>query len=309
MSEPAAARRQLIDERNWPPPGGSRRLRGLARLAPLVGEAKAADHIHSHFATEAADIGRLLANLSGTPFSFTAHATDAYGPPEELAVNIRAARFARACSDHVGDRLIAAAGPLSDRIVRLGVAIDFAGFERTTPYRADGPIVSVGRLVEKKGFIDLITAFSRIADRASGRRLVIIGEGPQRVELEGLIASTGAPVDLLGALPNGRVAGALHDASAFALTPRTADDGDRDGRPAAIAEAMAAGLPVLSTSQPGIPDLVSSDCGVLASPGDIASIEQSLSRPSNAITFLVVRFVLMSGLVLGFSWYAFHSMP
>ncbi len=107
---------------------------------------------------------------------------------------------------------------------------------------------------------------------------MIIGEGPQRVELEGLIASTGAPVDLLGALPNGRVAGALHDASAFALTPRTADDGDRDGRPAAIAEAMAAGLPVLSTSQPGIPELVSSDCGILASPGDIESIEESLSR-------------------------------
>jgi predicted Na+-dependent transporter len=41
----------------------------------------------------------------------------------------------------------------------------------------------------------------------------------------------------------------------------------------------------------------------------VEAVEQSLSRPANAITFLVVRFVLMSGLVLGFSWYAFHSMP
>jgi glycosyltransferase involved in cell wall biosynthesis len=269
-SAPAAVARQITREASWPPPGGSRRLRGLLRLAPLRSAAVASDHIHAHFATEATDMARLLAALSSRPFSFTAHGADAYSDPAALAFNIRAAAFARACSGHVAERLRAAAPDRSASIVEIGVAVDVEAFARAGTRQPDGPIVAVGRLVEKKGFDDLIDCAA--TGVFGGRRLQIIGDGPLRGELEAQVRRTGAMVDLLGALDHRAVAGSIQSASLFALTPKTAADGDRDGRPTAIVEAMAAGLPILSTSQPGIPELVSEDCGRLATPGNLASI-------------------------------------
>ncbi|MEI6446946.1 MAG: glycosyltransferase family 4 protein [Actinomycetes bacterium] len=150
------------------------------------------------------------------------------------------------------------------------MAVDVEAFARDGKREHDGPVLAVGRLVEKKGFDDLIDCAA--AGALGGRPLQIIGDGPLRGDLEEQVKGSGALVELIGPLEHGRVADAMRAASLFALTPRTATDGDRDGRPTAIVEAMAAGLPILSTSQPGIPELVTEDCGRLATPGDPGSI-------------------------------------
>jgi len=276
LSSPAAFVDQLVRERAWPPPGGSHRLRGVLRLAPLVAAAKAVDHVHAHFATEATDIARLLATAACKPYSFTAHGADSYADQTELAVNIRGSAFARACSDHVRDRLVSAAPECENKIHELGVAIDFDLFDSPTDPPANGPVVSVGRLVEKKGFDDLISAWATLGEAKGSRELVIVGDGPLRSALETQINQLGANVRLAGSLPNTQVASIVRTASVFALTPKTANDGDRDGRPAAIVEAMAARLPIVSTSQPGIPGLVSSEVGFLATPGNRNEIEHAL---------------------------------
>ncbi len=277
-SSPAAVLTQLTREQAWPPPGGVHRIRGLLRLAPFAALAARADHVHAHFATEATDVARLLSAITRKPYSFTAHGVDSYSDQTELAVNIRGAAFARACSDHVRDRLVSAAPECHDKIHELGIAINFGLFDSPNEPPASGPIVSVGRLVEKKGFDDLIAAWATLGESTGDRELVIIGDGPLRHALESQITSLGTNVRLTGSLPNDEVAALVRAASVFALTPKTAEDGDRDGRPASIVEAMAAGLPIVSTSQPGIPGLVTSDVGFLASPGDRDQIAIALGK-------------------------------
>lgn len=277
LLRPSAAWRQLIDERSWPPPAATGKLRGFARIAPWVALARTADHVHAHFATEAADIGRLLARASGARFSFTAHAADAYGEKAPLAVNIAAASFVRASAGHVARRLIDAAPTPSGKVVDVPVAINDDRFLNPGVYAGGGPVVAVGRLVPKKGFDDLILASARSAEALGRREVLIAGEGPERQRLEELISETGAPVRLLGPLPNSEIPGLLATASLFAAPSKVAQDGDRDGRPAAIAEAMTAGLPVLSTTLPGIPDLVDSGQGILVRPDDPAALAAGLS--------------------------------
>ena len=278
LRSPAAISRQLTRERNWPPPNATAKLRGLTRIAPWIEAARSADHIHAHFATEAADIARLLSAASKTSWSFTAHATDAYASTQELARNLSAASFARAVAPQIHDRLIEALPSRAADIFEVPVAINEDRFGQVDSYKAEGPVIAVGRLVEKKGFDDLITAARLAADSLAGRQVLIVGDGPMRGQLEEQVLETGAPVRLLGALPNGDIPRLLGSASLFVAPSKIASDGDRDGRPTAIAEAMCAGLPILSTTIPGIPGLVDSGHGILVEPGRPDLLAEGLAR-------------------------------
>lgn len=277
---PGSAIRQITSERAWPPPGGRQKTRGLLRLAPFRTAAARADHIHAHFATEAADIARLLSESTSTPWSFTAHGADAYGDADKLRRNLTSAQFARAASPHVADRLTAACPEAV--VVEIPVAVAVENFARRGPYNESGPLVSTGRLIEKKGFDDLINAFDTA--RLGDRELWIIGDGPLRHDLEGQAEHLN--VRFLGALGPTAVAQALWEASAFVLLSKVAANGDRDGRPAAIVEAMAAGIPVISTSVPGISDLVHPDCGLLVEPASAVqaavAIRELMDLPAGA---------------------------
>ncbi|MCX6393400.1 MAG: glycosyltransferase [Solirubrobacterales bacterium] len=280
MRRPLATLEQMAAEPNWPPPNGSARVRGALRIAPFIADAKWADHIHSHFATEAADIGRLLARATKTPFSFTAHGADAYSDPQRLSLNLRAASFARAASPHVAEMLRKATSdrPVADRVIEIPVAVDIDRFACPRPYQSNGDVISIGRLVEKKGFATLISAFASCqnAEALAGRSLVVIGDGPLRATLEAQAAAEKARVSFLGALPHDQLMEKAWGAALFALTPEIAPDGDRDGRPTVLIEAMAAGLPIISTSIPGIEDLVTPDIGVLAEAGNPTSVALGL---------------------------------
>ncbi len=159
-----------------------------------------------------------------------------------------------------GNRLVdMGCDPDRIRVHRSG--IDLARFEYSErPRPADGPtrLLTIARLVEKKGVEFAIRAVARLKE--SGRRVAytVVGDGPQRIELEALVDDLGLgdSVRFAGALNHGDVLTFL-EASHVLLAPSvTASDGDQEGIPNALKEAMAMGLPVVSTLHSGIPELV-----------------------------------------------------
>jgi glycosyltransferase involved in cell wall biosynthesis len=136
-------------------------------------------------------------------------------------------------------------------------------------------------MVEKKGFPILMRAAAMLAAEGIEFELAIIGDGPQRDELERLANGLGLAnkVYFPGFLPIEEVIGTYRYADVFALTPIVAHDGDRDGLPNAIIEAMACGVPVVSTNVGGVPELVVHEqTGLLAQPGNVQEIAQYLER-------------------------------
>ena len=180
--------------------------------------------------------------------------------------------------DYVRRQVVSVAPASAGRTEVLIAGIDPARFSRRAPYRPDGPIVATGRLVEKKGFDDLVAAAATLAPsgRLGGREVLVVGEGPRRAALEAQIAASAAPVRLLGARSAREVRDLLEGASAFALPCKIAADGDRDSMPVALKEAMALELPVLSTREVGIPELVGADRGRLVPPGDPEALAAGL---------------------------------
>jgi glycosyltransferase involved in cell wall biosynthesis len=146
-------------------------------------------------------------------------------------------------------------------VVHHGVDLD--RFAPRPPVAADDAagrplITTVGRLVEKKGFDDLLRALALLAGRGAGFTCRVYGDGPLRDELTRLRDDLGLGdrVELVGARSGDEVVAALGRTDVFALTPRVTDDGDRDGIPNVLVEAMACALPVVTTDVGGVPELV-----------------------------------------------------
>ena len=165
-----------------------------------------------------------------------------------------------------------------------GIDLDrFAFQERHAPPAESLPvrILLVGRLIEKKGVPDAIAAFAEARRRRPNIQLRIIGDGPMREEILRNIAALGLAdaVALLGHCPHDDVASEMAAAHLFMLPCRTASDGDKEGIPNAIMEAMASGLPVLSTRHAGIPECVEDGVsGLLVHEGDTAALADRLCR-------------------------------
>jgi glycosyltransferase involved in cell wall biosynthesis len=168
-------------------------------------------------------------------------------------------------------------------LVRHGTDLRrFTPREPETPRTDAVPlIVSVGRLVEKKGFDDLLAAIAVLRGRGYELRCRIYGDGPAREALEAQRDANGLTgcVEFAGACTQDDLARVYREANVFALTPFVADDGDRDGIPNAIVEAMASGLPVVTTDAGGITELVVDDVsGLVAVPRDIGMIASDIAR-------------------------------
>jgi glycosyltransferase involved in cell wall biosynthesis len=259
--------------------GHAVRLVGIARRGRLRGPVV---RIHAHFAHDPALVGLLAHRLTGISFSLTAHARDLYGVPRAaLAARARAACAVVTCCQANAEYLRATVDDGRLHLVHHGV--DVERFRPRPRAAGAGPplILSVGRLVEKKGFSDLLEAYGRLD--AEGHRFggVICGDGPlraallvQRDEL-GLTDS----VSLIGARTQRELLALYQRADVFALVPFVAADGDRDGVPNVLMEAMACGLPVVSTLTGGIPDLVRhGENGLLAPPRDIETVARHLAE-------------------------------
>jgi colanic acid/amylovoran biosynthesis glycosyltransferase len=255
--------------------GGAREV---AALAPFAIALRGAEHLHAHFANQPATVAAILSELAGVPFSFTAHAHDVFVDWDHLEEKIAAARFTVTVCDY-NRRYIAAKAPERAGDIHVIVAgTDTIFFNRELPYEPDGPVVAVGRLVEQKGFHDLVEAAAR-----AGREIQIAGDGPERERLEQLIEQTNAPVKLLGTLSHRQVRDLYARASLAVLPCVVADDGSRDSMPLALKEAMAMELPVVATTEVGIPELVRPESGVLVPPHNpdalATAISSVLERP------------------------------
>jgi len=241
-----------------------------------------ATHVHAHFAHDPALVGMLAAWLAGVPFSFTGHARDLYQiPARSLAARAeRATTLVTCCEANVSfiRDTVPGGTRIPVQVVHHGVDLD-----RFSPAagRDDGRVpalVSVGRLVEKKGFDDLLRALARIDAPFSLR---IYGDGPLHDELVRLRDELGLAdrVDFLGGRDSDEIVAALTGADAFVLTPTTTEDGDRDGIPNVLVEAMACGLPVVTTTAGGITELVDHDVnGLLSDPEDVVAIAGSIGE-------------------------------
>ncbi len=249
-------------------------------------------HVHTHFAGLAARAAYWLRTHFGVGYSLTAHANDVFCPPEDgLSVTLeelmRAARFVVTVSDFSAAQLRARFPFAAGKIHRVYNGIDTRGFARARPAvvaagAGSAPlIVSVGRYIEKKGFSDLIAACARLRDRGVVFQCRIVGEGPLGGELAAEIEGSGlgGVVELTGPRSAGEVAALLAAARVFALPCVEEADGGMDNLPTVIAEAMAAGLPVVSTRLAGVPEMVLDGVtGLLVAPREPEALAGALAR-------------------------------
>ena len=244
-------------------------------------------HLHAHFAHDPTLIALLTHQLTGISFSFTAHARDLYQIPRQALVDRIAAATAviTCCSANL--LYLHQVVPRDQRgkvqLIHHGVDLDrFRPPTDRVPDRDRRPLIlSVGRLVEKKGFPDLLRACALLTHTGRRFRCAIYGDGPLRPQLTALIAALGLSdtVMLAGERPQHELVAIFQSAAMFVLAPFVTGDGDRDGVPNVLVEAMACGLPVVSTRAAGVPDLVRHEHnGLLAEPRDPSDLARQLGR-------------------------------
>src|SRR5438034_5328223 len=259
---------------------------------------KGVDHVHVHFANRAAHTALFLKEISGIPFSVTAHGQDFMkdlGSDDLLREICAAAEFVAAETDYSRELLCRRCPDSAAKIHRVYNGIDLKRFpmkngEPPRPLRSEQPvaasyqaprIISVGRLVEFKGFEHLIDACAELARRGFDFACDIIGDGPLRETLRSKIAklNLSSRINLLGSLSQKAVLEKLRDADIFALASTADAQGATDVFPTVILEAMASARPVVSTRLAGIPELVvDGETGVLISPGDTAALTKALQH-------------------------------
>jgi glycosyltransferase involved in cell wall biosynthesis len=245
------------------------------------------DHVHVHFANRAAHTAMFLKEISGIPFSITAHGQDFMkdlGNDDLLREICAAAEFVAAETDYSRNLLRQRCPNSAAKIHRVYNGMDLTRFPAPN-YEASSNqaprIVSIGRLVTFKGFEYLIDACAELARKGLEFTCEIIGDGPLRGDLEAKIRKLNLSdrVHLLGSLSQGAVLEKLRSADVFALASVTDAQGASDVFPTVIIEAMAAARPVVSTRLAGIPEsVVHGETGLLVPPGDTMALAEALSR-------------------------------
>lgn len=254
---PAEAARRI---REWGKESDFLRLQQAAYIGLRL-RAAGIERVHAHFAGMAARTAYWLREFFGIRYSVTAHANDIFAPRAfvvSLAKIFAGASAVVTVSDFAVAALRQQFPEQSAKVHRVynGVEMDaFARAEFTEPVPL---IVSVGRLIEKKGFPDLIRACAILHESRHAFRCEIIGEGPLDAELSAQISAAGLNerVRLLGPRTQSQIAQRLATATVFALPCVKEREGGMDNLPTVIMEAMATGLPVVSTPIAGVPEMV-----------------------------------------------------
>jgi glycosyltransferase involved in cell wall biosynthesis len=241
-------------------------------------------HVHAHFAGLAARTAFWIKEFFGIPYSVTAHANDIFAPrPFAIGLDklIDSASAVVTESDYSAALLRAQFPQNSKKILRIYNGIDVSQFHQPSFDACTPLIISVGRLVEKKGFADLIEACWRLNERGLSFRCEIIGEGPLEDSLRAQIAKSELEslVRLVGPQTQDEIARRLSTATVFCLPCVVEQGGGRDNLPTVIAEAMASALPVVSTPIAGVPEMVTDNVsGFLVPPGDPAALADALNK-------------------------------
>jgi glycosyltransferase involved in cell wall biosynthesis len=254
-------------------------------------------HLHSHFCHGATTIAMFASRITGIPFSFTAHAKDIYlkelNPGDLLQIKMRRAEFAVTCTGANEEYLMQLA-PKGAVIHKIYHGLDtqlFSNKDQTITDKQNESLpmlLSVGRLVEKKGFDYLIKACAILKERGHQFKCQIVGGGDDgfKEKLVRLIKELGVEdtINLHGAVTQEELRDIFRKATVFALPCLVVDNGDRDGIPNVLVEAMSMRVPVISTDISGIPELIDHDINGLLVPEKNAeamadAIERLLLNP------------------------------
>lgn len=244
------------------------------------------NHLHGTFGTRTTTLAYTVSQLSGVKYSFTTHAYDIFTQNPSLTWKTNAAAFMRTISDF-NKRFIKESYPSVDirlvRVLCLGVNTDALQPRGKEIRHQELRVLSVGDLIEKKGHTVLVQACERLMRRGVQFECFIVGDGPlrHRLELEISALEIGNHVHLMGALSHAAVLGELRQADIFVLPclDRRSRGEHLDGIPVALMEAMAVGLPVVSSDLSGIPELIESGrTGLLVAPEDPDALADAVQR-------------------------------
>ncbi len=241
-------------------------------------------HIHAHFGTSAASVSRLAGRITGIPYSFTAHAKDIFHQDidhSRLRLRLRDAAAVVTVSDFNVAHLRRCFGDDACGVRRIYNGLDLDEFSYEEPSQRPPVVLAVGRLIEKKGFADLIDACAVLAGHGRDFQCQICGEGTLHDELAAQIDRLGLAerVALLGPRPRGEIIAAIRHSAVVATPCVVGSDGNRDGLPTVLLEAMALGTPCVSTNVTGIPELVQHEqTGLIAAQHDPSSLAEQIER-------------------------------
>jgi glycosyltransferase involved in cell wall biosynthesis len=241
-------------------------------------------HVHAHWATHPALGAYVVRELTGVTYSFTAHAHDLYLDRSMLGEKIAAARFVVTISDFnraLVERLYGRAAAEKTLVIPCGV--DPRLFRPRERRRRDGVfrVACVAGLRDYKGHRFLVEACALLARRGVPVHATLVGDGPERAAVEAQLAAEGLEghIELLGNQPQDRIRAVLDAVDAVVLPSVRTPQGMMDGIPVALMEAMAAGIPVVSTNVSGIPELVvDGETGLIAPEQDATALAAALER-------------------------------
>ncbi|MGE5654225.1 MAG: glycosyltransferase [Bacillota bacterium] len=245
--------------------------------------------IHAHYGQNGIKALRLKRN-TGLPLITSFHGEDITARPEQdhhyrqLLMELLAEGDLFLVTDHHMKEMAMYWGCPEEKLRIVPGSVDLDEFRyQPRVYEKSGPlsILSVGRLVEKKGMDTLIEAVRRVVEAGTQIELTIIGEGDLKEALEAQIqhARLSGCVKLAGPKNRSQVIAAMQQADLFILASRRALNGDQEGQPMTLLEAMAIGVPVLSTFHAGIPELIRDRVnGCLVPPGDAEALARRIAE-------------------------------
>ena len=244
------------------------------------------DHLHAHFASTPSTVAYYASGISGLSFSFTAHAKGIFreGIDRDLLERkINAAQSVITVTEFNKRHMLStfpSVVPNKIKVVYNGIDVELFN-QHSESLRELNHIFAVGRLVPKKGFSDLLEACSILKERGVSFHCSIVGEGDQREVLAESVLQLGLNglVDLVGPKTQLEVLDGMSRCGVFVL-PCTKDiDGNQDALPTVLLEALASGIPVVSTDISGVPEIIDSGVdGLLVSPDDPSSLADSIQK-------------------------------
>ncbi|PLX34511.1 MAG: colanic acid biosynthesis glycosyltransferase WcaL [Hyphomicrobiales bacterium] len=250
----------------------------LARRA----EADGIGHLHAPWANGPATAAWVASRLTGTPFSFTARAWDIYPPDALINEKVREARFVRSETRANISHLMKLTGEPEDKFRLTHNGVPFQPHEDAALLMRDPvQLLSVGRLVRKKGFDQLLRALALLAGEGVRVELTIAGSGPLRRPLQRLARqlNIAGQVNFAGFVSYDEVGALFQRADLMVMPCVIAPSGDRDGIPTVIMEALMHRLPVISTDVSGIPELIEHEVtGLLVPEKDPEALAAAIKR-------------------------------
>lgn len=242
--------------------------------------------LHAHFIDRAATVALVASRLLKIGYSVTAHATDIYVAPVLLAEKLQEAKFVATCTSYNERHLSQLGiGRFDHKLSCIYHGLDvgnYTGEHGVNGHASNRPLVlAVGQLKEKKGFRFLLESCRQLLDQGYDLACHIVGEGPERGALESQVEqlALGDVVTLCGPLPHSAVVDKYGQAAIFVLPAVVDAEGGRDGIPNVILEAMAMGLPVVSTRHSGIPEAVQENVtGLLVPPANAPALTEALAH-------------------------------